>query len=326
MKRQSIMISVIIPVYNPGVRLKKMLDCILVQSEANFEVIIVDDGSTDGSEAICEEYILRDSRFRVIHQPNRGVSAARNRGMAEAKGDYITFLDADDEIPEDYLGVLLETQIKTDAEIVCCDVAIIQDGNEIGRFTHEFSVLEQRQALNLLLSRRMINSGPCAKLFCQKVLYLVEFPSLCVYEDILFVRDVFTRAGKIAITDKTEYRYIQNNKSTMHKKSFAPSLDIVKATDDLTNYICNHNEIDTYCLYITISHMMQYVIPIAGSKTIEDRSFIKSVRNLLNKYRRQIIFCDAFPWKEKVLFVLFGINKAVYFLVTNFALHISKKK
>ena len=310
------MISVIIPVYNPGVRFKNILDCVQAQSEGNFEVILVDDGSTDGSEEICEEYTLRDERFRVVHQAHSGVSAARNKGMTEARGEYITFLDADDEIPENYFGVLLETKIKTGAEIVCCDVVIIRNGNETGRFTHKPSILESNQALNLLLSRRGINSGPYAKLFDQKALHQMGFPSLSVYEDIVFVKNAFVRANKIAMTNRTEYRYIQNNNSIMHKNGFKPSSDIVKATDNLMRFICTHHEIDAYCLYITISHMMQYVLPIAGSKNTEDMAFIKLVRNLLNKYRWQIIFCNAFPWKEKVLFVMFGINKTIYLYIT----------
>ena len=303
------MISVVIPVYNPGDRFRSLLDCVLDQSEKDFEVILIDDGSSDGSGDICDKYTFKDSRFRVIHQVNSGVSAARNKGIAEAKGDYITFLDADDEVPSNYFKVLLETQRETSADIVCCDVVIIRDGDEYVRFTHEPSVLNQYQAMNMLLSRRWINSGPYAKLFCINVLHQVEFPDVNVYEDILFVRDTFAQANQIAVTNESEYRYFQNDNSAMQKSHERPSIDIIKATDNICDYIIKHPELDSSCFYTTISHMMQYVFSLRDRSEMEGNSmFIKDARRLLRKYRINLIKCNKFPWKEKVLFLIFAFS------------------
>lgn len=300
------MISIIIPVFNPGDRFPALLDCVQRQTEGGFEVLLIDDGSTDGSEIVCDLYAHRDSRFHAIHQPNSGVSAARNRGLSEAKGEYITFLDADDEIPANYLSVLLETQRETRADVVACDVVVIQDGEEKKRSTKKFSVLEQKDALNLLLSRKDISTGPCAKLFHARVLDGAKFPPLCVYEDILFVRDVFSNAEKIAVTDQTEYRYIQNEGSAMHRHTSTPSLDIIVATDDLAEYICRHPELDPSCFYITISHMMQYAIPLMKSREGKNRAFLRVAMEELKKYQWKIIACRAFPWKEKALFIWYA--------------------
>ena len=185
------MISVIIPVYNAGNRLLYQLECMRRQIYTDFEVLLVDDGSTDGSGAICDAMAAHDARFRVIHQVNSGVSAARNHGMQLAEGSFLTFLDADDEIPADYLKVLSDVQRQTNADVVVCDVVIVQDGKEMRRFTTEDSLLSQTDALNLLLTREKINSGPCAKLMRRSILSEIQFPPLKAYEDIIFVKDVF---------------------------------------------------------------------------------------------------------------------------------------
>ena len=302
------MISVIIPVYNAGVLLTRILDEICEQTEQDYEVILINDGSTDGSGEVCNYYADRDGRFRVIHQQNCGVSAARNNGLVIAKGEYITFLDADDEIPRNYLNELLKTQRATGADIVVCDVAVLCEGKEQSRFTHEPATIDRTDALNLLLSRRRINSGPCAKLFRRECVMGLSFPELKVYEDILFVRDAFCKAERFAFTNKTEYCYLQNKKGAMHSNIDAPSLDVVIAADDIASFLCKHKELDPYCFYITLSHLFQYVQTTSDENT--DNMFDEAARKTIRKFWKEIVKCDSFPWKEKVLFIsfAFGLN------------------
>ena len=117
-------ISIIIPVYNAEATLNKCVDSILMQPFANFEVILVDDGSKDGSFQICEEYARKDSRVTVIHKENGGVSSARNRGLEIAKGNWVTFVDSDDYINDSYL-VLPE-----DKDIIFASYRNVVDGKE----------------------------------------------------------------------------------------------------------------------------------------------------------------------------------------------------
>lgn len=99
------LISVIVPVYNVENYLCKCVDSIINQTYNNLEIILVDDGSTDGSASICDEYVLKDSRVKVIHKENGGVSSARNIGIAEASGEYICFVDSDDWLELDYFEI-----------------------------------------------------------------------------------------------------------------------------------------------------------------------------------------------------------------------------
>lgn len=135
------LISVIIPVYNAEKYLEKCINSILVQSFERFELILVDDGSTDSSGTICDSYAERDSRVKAFHKQNEGVSAARDFGVAHSKGEYIAFIDADDYIAEDYLKILYHDINKYHADIACCNSSLLCDEKEIVSYD---CVLENR--------------------------------------------------------------------------------------------------------------------------------------------------------------------------------------
>lgn len=298
------MISVIIPIYNVSTTIEKILESLLQQTERDFEVIMVDDGSIDDSADICQRIARQDTRFRYIHQKNAGVSAARNRGLQEATGEYIAFLDADDIVAPNYLQELLRAC--KNADIAVCDVVVREGGMETKRFTQAPCLLTQAEALNALLIRQTINSGPYAKLFRRKILNCLTFPPLKAYEDILFVKAAFSKAQYVSVTNQTEYVYIQNPQGAMSNFIKAPSLDIIKATDELLDFIHAHSYLDSRTFYITASHLMQYVQPLMDQSAMGSAEFIESTQKLYRKYKMQILCCPAFPWKEKVVYLAFA--------------------
>lgn len=298
------MISIIIPIYNAEGNLRRMLDSVLAQTYTDYECILIDDGSTDGSCHICKEYEERDSRFFCFIQGNGGVSLARNRGLELAKGDYITFLDADDSIPENYLSELYAAC--KDADIAVCDTVILENGKETLRFTHESACLTGTEAINFLLSRKYINSGPCSKLFKKENLKDLQFPPLKTYEDILFVLDAFSSAEKIAVTDKTAYHYIQNSDGAMSAMMKEPSADIIVATERILQFISERKDLQPECTYVTVSHLYQYALPLLVSQNYVGSDFIRKTARLTSKYMHLILSCKAIPWKEKMTFVLFS--------------------
>ena len=301
-------ISVIIPVYNAAQYLRRTIKCLREQTICDMEVLLIDDGSSDGSAAICQEIVRNDQRFVYIYQENQGVSAARNNGLSRCKGEYVAFLDADDIIPTNYLETLLETLEKNRAQMAVCDVAVIANGLETGRFSCPVDVLTQQEALNYLLSRQAINSGPCAKLYRRDILNDIWFPPLKAYEDILFVVDALSRCSCVASTNLTEYRYIQNASGAMSSFSKTPSSDIVVATEKILCFLQQRKELDPYCFYITVSHLMQYVLPTIRRNTAEARNFIQLARALVRKYQDEIWRCPAFPWKEKITYWMFTLG------------------
>ena len=116
-----IKVSIIVPVYNAENHIERCFDSIIAQDYPNWELIIIDDGSSDSSGDRCDRYSLWDKRIRVVHKPNGGVSSARNTGLKVCKGDYIGFMDSDDSLEPEFLESLYNAAIENDADIVCCN-------------------------------------------------------------------------------------------------------------------------------------------------------------------------------------------------------------
>lgn len=136
------MISIIVPIYKVELYIHQCINSILAQTYADFELILIDDGSPDNCGVICDEYAKRDDRIRVIHQENAGVSAARNAGIEVAKGEFICFVDSDDYVDKDYLELVLET-FTEDVDWVCFGYRTINIlGTEVGKWSHEKQVYD----------------------------------------------------------------------------------------------------------------------------------------------------------------------------------------
>ncbi len=299
------MISIIIPIYNAEKELERMLKSVQNQSFTYYEVIMIDDGSRDNSAEICKKFSQNDNRFKYFYQENKGVSIARNNGLKNAKGDYITFLDADDVIDSDYLKVLAGE----DADIVVCDVAVEVDGKEKRHFVDEELTLTKDEALDLLLKREVINSGPCAKLFKKDIIGKIEFPVMKTYEDILFCLDVFSKASTVKVTPKTRYHYIENSQGAMSSMLKAPSTDIVAASEKLLSFIKSTENVRAPgCFYVTMSHVFQYVLSMVSGECEFNRDFIKKSKGLFKKYFSYILKCSAVPDKEKIVFVCYSFG------------------
>lgn len=118
--KQLPLITVIVPVYQVKAYIKECLDSLIIQTYTNLEILLVDDGSTDGSGMVCDEYVAKDARMRVIHQENQGPSAARNAGMDHAKGEYVAFVDSDDVVVPDFIETLYVLLDKYQADISAC--------------------------------------------------------------------------------------------------------------------------------------------------------------------------------------------------------------
>lgn len=298
------MISVIIPIYNTSKLLNRMLKSVQEQSYKDLEIILINDGSTDESEQECKKAAVNDKRIRYFYQENAGVSSARNYGMKVAQGEYVAFLDSDDEIDKEYFEQLLIAC--KNADIAVCNVVVENDDKEeISRFEMNNQMLTSIQALNQLLTRKGINSGPCAKLFRKKIIEGLYFPDLKVYEDILFVKDAFIKAKKVSVINSVAYHYYQNEGSAMHTRSNTPSLDIINATEQLLKFEKENKQLNPECIYITFSHLYQYVQLLKYEDSEENENFIKESRKIFYKNYKMLINCKSFTKKEMIIYLLF---------------------
>lgn len=302
-------ISIIVPIYNTEKYLERLLDSISKQTYVNFEVLLINDGSTDKSEVICKKWKENDCRFIYFYQPNQGVSVARNLGLEKATGEFIAFLDSDDVIDSNYIEEL-SLNCK-DADICVCDV-VVESTKGIERvFSCHKKFLNRKEALNKLFEREEINSGPCAKLYRREILKNIRYRKMKTYEDILFVIDAFANARCIAVTNQTKYHYIENASGAMSSMLKNPSTDIIIATDIMMQFLKNNPNLSAKSLYITISHVLQYAFEVLEKNCYRDNAFLYETRKLYKKYLLKILSCSAVPLKEKFLFVMFT-KKIVY--------------
>ncbi|OWK74515.1 hypothetical protein CBW16_03655 [Flavobacteriaceae bacterium JJC] len=203
------LISVILPAYNAEQFIKESVESILAQTYNNIELIIVNDGSTDGTARLSEELAVKDSRIKVIHQENQGVSAARNNGLKTAKGNFIGFIDADDQAAEDLYELLYKNIKKYDADISHCGFELVKP-HETVKFhdSGDLVIHNKMEALKALLSGKKVEPGVWNKLYRKFILTNVFFPvDIKVNEDLLFNILAFKNANKSVFEDVVKYRY-----------------------------------------------------------------------------------------------------------------------
>lgn len=204
------MVSVIIPVYNCREYLPRCLESVAGQSLPELEILLVDDGSRDGSGELCDRFAAGDSRFRVIHIPNGGVSNARNTGLAQARGEYIAFVDADDYVEPEYIRCMLSHLERTGADVACCGFLLHRpDGAVPVHGTGNTRLWEGTEALVQLVDGKVLEPGVWGKLFRRELLEPLRFLTAIRFnEDFLFVLQAFHRARQVAWEDVPLYHYV----------------------------------------------------------------------------------------------------------------------
>lgn len=204
-------VSVIVPVYNAEAYVARGIDCILAQGFMDFELILVDDGSSDGSGSICDKYADRDSRVKVIHQENAGVSAARNAGLKAAQGEWVTFVDSDDLVLDCFLESLVNAAAKDDRiDLAYCGYAIIDSGASIKSYKSGAYVGQEPMHELLSKTNLLFRCSPWAKLFRRSIITdngLQFDVNLSISEDRLFLYNYLVHVRGIAVTSQVGYLY-----------------------------------------------------------------------------------------------------------------------
>lgn len=236
------LISVIVPVYNVEKYLNRCIHSILKQTYKNFELILVNDGSTDNCGKICDEFSEIDHRIRVIHKENRGLSSARNAGINAADGKYIVFVDSDDYVHEKMLEDLYESIIESDSDVALCNFIYV---NEFGEELEDRNVkspinneiLTSYDALNRLSA---INDCYYVvawnKLYKRDLFEDMEFPDGKCHEDEFIVHEIFDKCKTVSCIKTPLYYYVQRCDSIMRQKYTIKRLDAVEAFVNRTQY------------------------------------------------------------------------------------------
>lgn len=232
-------VSVIVPVYNDEKYLKQCLDSVLNQTYRNLEIILVDDGSTDNTPQICEQYREKDKRIRLLHKVNGGVGSSRNAGLSMATGDYLLFIDDDDWIDKDYIENLYDLLKRKKADIAICNYANFYERNALFTFAVQknnyyekvFSVKDWfRLEYNSKNNWSVLFAVPWCKLFKRSLFKHIAYPTNVPVEDDLTTWKVYLLAERIAYANKTKYihRLLNSSVSTRANRTAVFPLEAVE--------------------------------------------------------------------------------------------------
>ena len=245
-------ISVIVPVYNVEKYLSRCVDSILSQSFSDFELILVNDGSTDSSEKICDEYGKKDGRVKVIHKKNGGQSSARNAGIKNSIGEYISFVDSDDWISKDYLDYLYLLIKKYNADVSSANFIFTSKENiKFPVYSREKLVKNTYSILQFYLKQDKMHGkndfAVWGKLYKKELFYDVKFPIGKIYEDNIINFEILKKCNRYVKSSKIIYAYFQRIHSTTKSKLLKKHLVLIDSSIEMLNLAGRDKKLIVLC-------------------------------------------------------------------------------
>lgn len=320
------MISVIVPVYNVKNYICRCVDSILCQTMQDFELILVDDGSADGSGEICDTLGRKDARIHVIHQSNQGLSAARNRGLKEARGEYITYIDSDDYIEPPYLETLYRNARTYQAEIAVCSYRLVWEQKDKSR-RHEQHVAAQpvvysgREAATEIVGnsqRRMITAW--GKLYHNRLRQWLHYPEGRLHEDEFVTYRVLYKAERVVVSNEPYYQYVQRGGSIMSGSFREQRLDKLSALKKAITFFVQENDMDLagaarkrYLLNIQIAwYRVRKFLPEKKTLMLQLRDEWKEI---YDAYKKEIL--ERSSWLENISIRIYRISPLFYCVIAD---------
>ena len=297
------LISIIVPVYNVENFLNECIESIIKQSYKNIEIILVDDGSTDTSGAICDELSQKDNRIKVFHKKNGGLSDARNYGIKKAAGNYIMFVDSDDIISENIVFLLFQAIDKSNSDVSVCNLMHFQDG-DLPLFSDVKNVkdLSGQESLEDLLYQRLISTSSCAKLYKKESINDIAFVKGQRFEDNEFLFKVFNSVNKVTYINANLYGYRHRKKSITTDIFSEKDFDIINIGKKILNEIKDENIKKAAIVYQCTNAFRIYLT--ASDEYLDDERFLYC-KKFLDENVGKIIKNKKVRIKQKIASILY---------------------
>jgi glycosyltransferase involved in cell wall biosynthesis len=312
------LVSIIVPVYNVEPYLKKCVDSIICQTYDNLEIILVDDGSPDNCGKICDEYATHDERVKVIHKENGGLSDARNAGTEIAKGNYISFIDSDDFVTQNYVEYLYGLIAKHGADISTCGYLPIRENGVVIKSKN--SLTENRVynkenfkkmfSVMLYEENTTIYDSAWAKLYKKSLFADVQFPKGKLFEDVRTTPQLLQKADKVIFGKEKHYFYQIRQNSIITQEFSEKNYDFINAIDEMCQFIgSNYSGMERACARRCISAIIRVLRQMVESESFDKRAANGLRRKILRK-GKYLIFDMKTPKRDKfaIFALLFGIR------------------
>lgn len=312
------LVSVIIPVYNVEKYLNRCIKSVLGQTYKNLEIILVDDGSTDNSSQICDEYKKIDSRIIVIHKENGGLSDARNAGINKATGKYITFIDSDDSIEKDmieYLYLLMK-KYKTKMSLCCHNIIYEKRNKVISLGNGKEEVLSSEKCIEKMLYHKDVDTSAWAKLYAKNLFDDISYPKGFLFEDIGTTYKLFIESKYIACGYENKYNYWIRKNSIVTGVFSEKKLDLLKMTDtmgeDLIKLFPNLKRAilrrRVYARFSTLNQMLN-IDDYEGKR--------KKIIDFILNNKNDVLFNKLTPIRDKIAIIVLSLNFNLYKFLWN---------
>ena len=312
---QNSLISIIVPVYNVEKYLPKCVDSLLAQTHENLEIILVDDGTKDNSDKLCDEYAAKDSRVKVIHKENGGAASARNAGIDIAQGEYLAFADSDDWLEPDAYAHMLALAQKYGVKLVCAgryDVSEKTAETKIGLCPQKEEAISGTELVRRIFRWDNVDSAPWDKLFHCSLFREIRYPIGKICEDVAIIYQLALKAEKAAMCDKPIYHYLCRGgsltNSAVSEKTFHFSHYTALIYADIR---AHYPDLEPEARYLRVRSLVHNVqsLDLAGKDAKQKFAEIyHSSRKELRSHIPFIRTCGFFTGKERTADILLALG------------------
>lgn len=323
-------LSIVVPVYNVEKYLERCINSLVAQTFSDYEIILVDDGSTDNSGKICDQFAKLNNKIKVIHKENGGLSSARNAGIDIATGKYIGFVDSDDWIEPDMYYNLYNAAVEHDLDMVICGVALnFEDGSStIYYSTENFKVFKKEEALRAIFVDSLFYEEAWNKIYSRHIFDTVRYPIGKIHEDTFVICEILDRCNNIGYIPNVDYHYFQRNDSIMGTLRKIPSNDKIESIERVLTLLRKYEEIYIDSFYNLISAPLKNIDSIIDSSSDAATTYMHLLKNFYKKFKKDIFLSRNTPAAVKVLILIIllpdKLSKFSYKLLRR--LYFGKKK
>lgn len=326
-------VSIIVPVYNSEKSISNTINSILKQNFDDFELLLINDGSKDKSGLICDKFAIQDKRIKVIHQKNSGPGAARNRGIKESKGKYITFVDADDTVDVDWLNSMVSAMEINNVDLVCTGYKrlYLDANNKIIKLKSYMPIFKKYNEKKDIINNGLLNPL-WNKLYKSEIIKKFDIAireNLSLGEDLLFNLNYIDKCECLIFLDIAKYNYIVNNDGLTHKYRSDKFEILNKVNDELRKIIIKYDISQDIVNFGTIKNCYSCFMDLFHKNNyMKFRDKLNYIYNILNKQKVKMVLQTYKPKgiKNKVLVLILKSNFISLIYVISWIFYVIKFK